>query len=150
VGWPISHALKWRTQYRYAPASVLAALAWFVLCIAALGFILAAAPDWETATELADRLAAPLLVGFAAQLIIGALSFLIPVVLGGGPTIARATNAELDRLRWPRLVLINLGVLAALAPLHAGARAAAGFVVLACFATFLVLAARAVLIARHR
>ena len=150
IGWPIGHALQWRTQYRYAPASVIASLVWFVTCVVALGAILARASSWETAADRADLLAAPLLVGFAAQLIIGALSFLIPVVLGGGPTIARATNAELDRWRWPRLALINAGVVITFAPLPSGPRIAASIVVLGCFAAFLVLALRAVILARRR
>jgi len=150
VGWPISQALQWRTQYRYAPASVLASITWFVACIISLGLIIAGSTSWETAAELADRLGAPLLVGFAAQLIIGALSFLIPVVLGGGPAMARATNAELDRWRWPRLAVINVGVVIALAPLPTFARIVAGIAVLACFLIFLVLALRAVIITRRR
>ena len=103
-----------RPPSTYATRSVLAALLWFVGCIVTLGVVVATASSWESAAEAADRLAAPLLVGFGAQLLIGALSFLIPVVLGGGPAMARATNALLDRGSVPRLALINGGVLLSL------------------------------------
>ena len=38
----------------------------------------------------------PLAAGFAAQILLGAMSFLVPLVLGGGPTILRGTQARMD------------------------------------------------------
>jgi nitrite reductase (NO-forming) len=150
IGIPLAHSLQWRTQYRYGPASVLAAVLWLVSCVAALGVILAASDGWEQAADRTDLLAAPLLVGFAAQLIIGALSFLIPVVLGGGPAMARRTNEILDSWGGPRLLLINAGVLMALLPAGSVLQMVAAVTTLAVFATFLVLAVRAIATARRR
>jgi nitrite reductase (NO-forming) len=150
IGIPLAQARPWKTSYRFAPASVLASVLWLVGCVVALGVILATSDSWELAAERADLLAAPLLVGFAAQLIMGALSFLIPVVLGGGPAMARRTNEILDQWGVARLVLVNLAVLTALLPLASGVRVAAGVVVLAMFVLFVALALRAMATARRR
>jgi hypothetical protein len=79
IGAPRVVEARRRPPTTFATLSVLAAAAWFVGCIVALGAILVTAPDWEEAAETADRLGLPLLLGFAAQLLVGALS-LVPVV----------------------------------------------------------------------
>jgi nitrite reductase (NO-forming) len=145
---PLARARPWRTAYRYAPRSVLAASTWLVACIAILGVILATASSWQAAADRADPLAAPLLAGFAAQLVIGALSFLIPVVLGGGPSIARSTNEVLDSAGTVRLIAMNAGV--SIAALSSGwPRVGAGLAILVAFSWFLVLVYRAVMLAQH-
>lgn len=133
----------------FATWSVGAAMLWFTGSIAALGVILAVAEDWESAADAADRLAGPLLVGFAAQLLIGALAFLIPVVLGGGPTIARSTNAALDRAATLRIVMVNVGLVVAVCPVPDSVRRLSAAVVLVGLAVFLPLVVQAVVLSRR-
>jgi nitrite reductase (NO-forming) len=47
-------------------------------------------------TDRLGLLVTPLAAGFAAQVVLGAMSFLVPVVLGGGPAIVRGTQARLE------------------------------------------------------
>lgn len=137
-----------RPPTTYATRSLLAAQCWFVGSVAALAVIVGVAPGWEQAADAADRLAAPFLIGFAAQVLIGALSYLVPVVLGGGPTVTRATNAAFDTAGTLRLAAINVGLAAASLPVPDVARPASALVVLTGLAAFLSLLLRAVLIAR--
>ncbi len=51
----------------------------------------------------------PLLMGFAAQLLIGVMSYLLPTTMGGGPAAKRAGLRELNRGAIFRVVLYNLG-----------------------------------------
>ena len=90
-----------------------------------------------------------MLLGFAAQLLVGALRFLVPVVLGGGPSTARATNRMLNRLMVPRLALLNVALVLALAPAPDGIRAVSTLIAGLTLAAFLPLVVGAVLIARR-
>lgn len=149
IGRSLAQVAQKRPPTTFATRSVLAAALWLLGSVIALGLILATASDWESAAEAADQLAAPLLVGFAAQLVIGALSFLIPVVLGGGPAAARSTNAILNRSSTARFVIVNLALLAVLLPVSDRVQTFAAVLVLAALASFIPLAISATLTARH-
>jgi nitrite reductase (NO-forming) len=133
----------------FAPGSLAASVAWLVGSLLAFGVVVVAAPDWDVAALRVRGLVAPFAVGFAAQVLLGALSHLLPVVLGGGPAVARRTAAELDRGAVVRLVLVNGGLLLFCSPVPSTVRVLVSFVVLGALVAFLVLAARAVLIARR-
>jgi nitrite reductase (NO-forming) len=133
----------------YAAGSVAAAVAWLAVSALAYGSVVAAAPSWDLAADRVRGLVAPFAVGFAAQVVIGSLSHLLPVVLGGGPGMARRTAAELDRGAVVRLVLVNGGLLLFVAPVPSTVRVLASFAVLGALATFLVLAARALVASRR-
>lgn len=148
AGLPLLAETRTRPPSTYATRSVLAAQLWFAGSVAALVVIVLVAPSWERAAAAADRLAAPLLVGFAVQLLLGALSYLVPVVLGGGPTATRATTAALDLAGRLRVAIINLGLLALTLPVPELARTSAAVLVLVALAAFLPLVLRAVLIER--
>src|SRR5699024_12602669 len=64
----------------------------------------------------------PLLAGFDAQSLFGALSSLLPVVLGGGPAAVRPANQEFNRLAAFRLTIINLGLAVCLLPVPSWVR----------------------------
>jgi nitrite reductase (NO-forming) len=113
AGRPLLQEARQQSPHTYATWSVGSGALWLVGTVVALALVIATAPGWTEAAATADRLAAPLLVGFAAQTLLGALSYLVPVVLGGGPSVARATHAALDTGARTRVVIINLGVLAA-------------------------------------
>jgi nitrite reductase (NO-forming) len=102
------------------------------------------------ADHLLGRLLIPVLgVGVIAQALAGALTFLLPVTVGGGPAGNRRLTAILEYAWRSRAALGNAGVLA-LAVLPAGGwRIAAWAAVLAGFGTFPVLAAAALAAARR-
>jgi nitrite reductase (NO-forming) len=85
-----------------------------------------------------------LAAGFVAQMLLGALSYLVPTVLGGGPARSRASHREFDRLGPLRVAVINAGLAVTLLPVPAGVRTVVGAVILLAFATFLVLLVRAI------
>jgi nitrite reductase (NO-forming) len=58
----------------------------------------------------------PLLAGAAAQILFGAMSFLMPTVMRGGPAAVRAGMVEMNRLAVFRLVLVNAGLVVVLMP----------------------------------
>lgn len=148
AGRPLVTEARQRPPTAYATWSVLAGACWLAASVAALAIIVATASGWLQAADRADRLAAPLLVGFAAQVLLGALSYLIPVVLGGGPSVVRATTAMLDKGGAARVTIVNIGLLAwSLVPADRVRVLSAG-VVIGVLAVFLPLVVRAVLIAR--
>ncbi len=67
-----------------------------------------------TSFATASRLA--LAAGFALQILVAALSYLTPVMLGGGPAATRATNAIMDRFAAYRVTAANGCLLLAVSP----------------------------------
>jgi nitrite reductase (NO-forming) len=104
-------------------------------------------PTWQLVTEHLGQLVLPLAAGFAAQVLLGAMSFLVPVVLGGGPTILRGTQARMNRGGALRAVLINVGLLVCILPVPSQVRVMVSILVLGGFAAFLPLLVSAVLYA---
>ena len=149
AGRPLVEETRRRRPTSYATWSVLAGLIWLTGSVAALAIIVATAADWEQAADTADRLAAPLLVGFAAQVLLGALSYLIPVVLGGGPSVARATTAVLDTARAARVTIVNVGLFVSTLPVPRLGRELSAILALGALAVFLPLVVRAVLVGRR-
>ena len=100
----------------FATASATASVAWFVGCVAVLGARMALADDAAAAREVIHSLRLPLAAGFALQILVAALSYLTPVMLGGGPAATRATNAIMDRFAAYRVTAANACLLLALYP----------------------------------
>ncbi|MHA6693170.1 multicopper oxidase domain-containing protein [Homoserinimonas sp. A520] len=132
----------------YAGWSIAAAAGWLLVCTMALGVIVLFADGWEAAVDGLDWLVAPFAVGFAAQIVLGALSYLLPVVLGGGPFAARASAAELDRGALFRVLVINAGIAVYLLPVPSLVKVVISFVVYTVLLSFLVFAVRSVLAGR--
>jgi len=105
--------------------------------------ILATTTDWAVVDERLILLALPF-AGFVLQILLGALTFLIPVVLGGGPAAVRATIAILDRGDLMRLAATNVGLAMAVVPLPNEVRLAGGAIALVGAASFLPIAGLAV------
>ena len=133
----------------FAPASLAASVAWLAGSLLAFGSVVVFAPGWDVAVDRVRGLVAPFAVGFAAQVLVAALSHLLPVVLGGGPAVSRRTVAELDRGAVVRVVLVNGGLLLFCAPVPSAVRVVMSLVVLGALVAFLVLAVRALGIARR-
>lgn len=112
--------LRTKPPREFAPASVAASLPWAVVGLLWVGWILATAgpgdSGWASVVDRMTPVAGVAAVGVALQILMGALSYLIPTVLGGGPAVVRATIAEFDRHATLRLVLVNGGLLFLLLP----------------------------------
>ena len=106
----------------YSTYSAAAAMVWLVICLIATVWVFFTAGDWAAATAGFTWLTPALAAGFAAQILFGALSYLLPVVLGGGPTAVRAANREFNRLATFRITIINLGLAICLLPVPSWVR----------------------------
>lgn len=136
----------------FGPASVTAALAWLVAGLGWAGWLLATAPDWAAVRESFSWPAAVLGAGFGVQVLTGALSYLLPSVLGGGPSVVRAGQAWFNRAGLFRLLAINGGLLLWLLPTPSWVKVTGSVLALAAAAAFLplmVLGLRASLAARR-
>lgn len=110
---------------RFATVSAAAAVAWLIVSVVGVAVLVAVAPDWAGVADRYDRVAAALAVGFALQLMIAALSHLVPSVLGGGPSAVRAGLGWFERGAPFRVVVLNVAVVLWLLPLPSSARVVA-------------------------
>lgn len=105
-----------RRPESFAAWSVLAGFLWWIGCLLAAAVHLAMAPDLAMGLAGVRTLVAPFAVGFVAQTVFGALSYLLPVIVGGGPARVRRSNERADRGAVPRLLLANLAGVLFVAP----------------------------------
>jgi nitrite reductase (NO-forming) len=144
---PLAQVARAKAPAAYATWSVMAAVVWLFGSLLGLVIVLAASPTWLVVTNRLGVLVLPLAAGFAAQILLGAMSFLVPVVLGGGPTILRGTQARMDRGNALRVVPVNAGLVVCLLPVPGEVRMLVAALVLAAFAAFVPLLVSAVLYA---
>ncbi len=123
----------------FAPASVGLALVWWLAGIVVVLVRLATTQTWAELVDGFGTTTAILVVGFAGQLLPGALSYLVPSVLGGGRTVVRAGQAWFDRLGTARLVVVNVGLLLCLLPVPGVVRVVVSVLVLVALAAFVPL-----------
>ncbi|GGM94475.1 multicopper oxidase [Terrabacter tumescens] len=124
---------------RFATVSAAAALAWLVATVVAVAVLLLGAADWSAVGDRYDRVAGALAVGFALQLVLAALSHLVPSVLGGGPSAVRAGLGWFERGAPFRVVVLNAAVLLWLLPLPSAPRVVAAVAACLAIASFLPL-----------
>ena len=146
---PLAQVARAKAPSAYATWSVMAAVVWLIGSLLGLVTVLVTSPTWSVVADSLGLLITPLAAGFAAQVLLGALSYLVPVVLGGGPLIVRGTQARLDRGNALRAVLINLGLVVCILPVPSLVRVLVSMLVLGAFAAFLPLLVSAVLYARR-
>lgn len=94
-----------RDRINYPSASILAAVSWLTLTIVYFAVRLLITGDPLPLPTLA------LLVGFAGQLLIGVMSYLLPTTMGGGPGATRTGLAALNTLGLARVTLTNGGLI---------------------------------------
>jgi nitrite reductase (NO-forming) len=92
--------------------SMAAATGWLLAGVVADVVLLVTAPDVTAYLARLDALVPALAVGFVLQMLVGALMYLLPVVLGGGPAAVRASIGRLSPGWVWRVALLNVGVLA--------------------------------------
>jgi nitrite reductase (NO-forming) len=146
---PLAQVARTKAPSAFATWSVMAGMLWLVVCLLGLMTVLVTSPTWALVADRLDLLVAPLAAGFVAQVLLGALSYLVPVVLGGGPTILRGTQRRLERGNALRVTLVNAGLLVAALPVPSLVRLLVSVLVLGGFAMFLPLLVSAVIYARR-
>ncbi|RBY84935.1 multicopper oxidase domain-containing protein [Blastococcus sp. TF02A-30] len=135
-----------RPPSSYPAWSVAAGLLWLTGCLVAASLSVGLADTWLEAGERFRWLTPFLATGFGAQVLLGALSYLIPVALGGGAVPVRAANEGLDRGGALRIAVVNAGLLVCVLPVPSVVRVLASMLVLgglAAFVPLLLLAIRA-------
>ncbi|WP_281862203.1 multicopper oxidase domain-containing protein [Salana multivorans] len=130
--------------------SIAASLVWFACCVVALGVTVVRAPTWAAVPGSLTGLVAPFAAGFVAQVMVGSMTYLLPVVLGGGPGAVRWSIAELTRWGGARFVVLNACVLLFALPLPSWVAVTVSTLGLGSLLAFLVLAVRTVLVQRRR
>ncbi len=140
VGWLIVAGPMLRGALRhppqgYAATSITTALLWLIGSLATLTVVLATGP---MTPDRATLMTIPFLAGFAAQLLFGVMSHLLPTMMGGGPAVIGAGKDAMDRWWMWRIVTINLGLLLWLVvPLPSWTKVGVSALVMAAFVAFL-------------
>ena len=132
---------SWRERVTYPSLSALLAVAWLVAALTAFGtsaLLIDASLDALIPPTL------PLIAGFAAQLLIGTMSYLMPTTIGGGPAATRAGLAELNRAGVVRVVVFNVALLGWLFAPSSIARIVCSIIACACLVAFIPLMVRGV------
>jgi nitrite reductase (NO-forming) len=92
----------------------------FAIAFSAIWLVVGVVTDMGALTLIAplqnyvhwlDQFVPAFLIGFVAQLLLGALTFLVPVILGGGPASVRKHIERLAVFWRARLLIFNLGAL---------------------------------------
>ena len=97
-------------QSPFSFTSAVFSIFWLGISLINLAIDVIKSHTWKLVSVGADSLVYMLGVGFALQIGLGALSYLIPVVLGGGSRNGRQNIIVSNRLKYPRLVLLNVGL----------------------------------------
>jgi len=86
---------------------------WLFLGGAPTAYMVATVPF----AQLDMRAVTPIfVVGFLLQLLLGAMSYLLPQRMGGGPAVVRASNKEFSRFAAARVTAVNLALLIFMMP----------------------------------
>lgn len=126
-----------RPPRSFPAASVAAALVWLVIGLVVVAVTVAQAESWVQAADAFTPATAIFVVGVAAQVLLGALSYLLPVALGGGPAKLKAAGAWFDRYGALRIVTANSALLVCLLPVPSWVRVVCSVLVLVALAAFL-------------
>jgi nitrite reductase (NO-forming) len=133
----------------YAGWSIAAGMLWLLVCTAIYAVAAATAADWPALQDSLTWLVGPFVAGFVVQVLLGALSYLLPVVVAGSPRSAKVAAEELDRGAVFRVVSVNGGIAVYLLPVPSLVKVLLSLYVFAVLLVFLFLAVRAVVIARR-
>ncbi|MGI5951136.1 MAG: copper oxidase, partial [Brooklawnia sp.] len=115
-GRALARPLRTKPPREFSSASVGMAMPWAVVGLGWVGVLLLTSGSWAELSAGFTPVAVIFAVGVGAQLLLGALSYLIPAVLGGGPAAARAGLARFNTAGTLRLVLVNTALLFFLLP----------------------------------
>jgi nitrite reductase (NO-forming) len=128
--------------------SVLAGLVWLGVVVVSLVLETTSGASWPAVHHRLEWAAAPLALGFGAQVLVGALSSWLQVALDGERHQVPAASAVLDRGVALRVVLVNGGLILAMLPVPGAVPTLGAAVMLAGLASFVPLLMLAVYLAR--
>ena len=113
VAWVMVRTLRTKRPNEYPPMSVGMGFLWLIVGVAATAYLVATVPF----AQLDMRAVTPIfVVGFLLQLLLGAMSYLLPQRMGGGPAVVRASNKEFSRFAAARVTAVNLALLIFMMP----------------------------------
>ena len=144
VAVPLILAARAKGVRGYAPWTMASGLGWTVVCLAAVALHAFTAPDGTALRDADLAWLAVLGAGGVGQVFVGALTYLMPVVVGGGPDAVRQGMAVLEAASPARVAVRQAAValLAVTAASGGGLRTVLWLLVVACFATDVVLFAK--------
>ena len=132
---PAFSEMRGKSPWTASPAALLAGNAW--LLAALVLDVVALARGAADADRLLGRWMVPMVgIGVIAQILTGALTFLLPVTVGGGPSGNRRMGEALSYAWVPRSLLGNLGVMGLLLPAAGHLHTLAWNAVIAGFGSF--------------
>ena len=113
VAWVMVRTLRTKRPNEYPPMSVGMGFLWLIIGVATTAYMVATIPF----AQLDMRAVTPIfVVGFLLQLLLGAMSYLLPQRMGGGPAVVRASNKEFSRFAAARVTAVNLALLIFMMP----------------------------------
>ena len=147
VGWLLVRTARRKPPVSFPTWSLAAGMVWLLglllALVAQVAWDVSHSGAWLEVGESFEHYTPYLSAGFVAQVLLGALSYLIPVVMGGGPAAVRATNRDLDAGGALRVSLTNLGLLVCVLPVPSLVRVIASAFVLVALASFVPILLRA-------
>ncbi len=141
---PLLTTARQRLPSSYASWSVLAGCGWLAGSLVALTWLFAGGAGWSGAIAGLRRLVIPFALGFILQVLLGALTYLMPVVLGGGAGPVTRANRTLSAVGGIRILAINSGLVVMILPVSGKLAPIGLLVVLLALAVFLALLIAAV------
>lgn len=126
---PMVTEMRQRPPAVFASWSALAGVAWLSGTLIAFGVVLATGAG-AGLSPIAGQLIAAALIGGVLQVLLGSLSYLVPVMVGGGPAAMRRRNARVNRAMAPRLVILNAALAICVLPSPSAVRVLASTLVL--------------------
>lgn len=151
IAFPLYHGVQQAREMppgTFAGWSVGAGISWLILSVAGYAVAAALYPEWTSMVDALMWFLIPFVVGAAVQIVIGALSYLLSVVVGGSPQAGKVAAEVLDRHSAFRVVAFNGGLLLYLLPLPSLVKVLLSGLVLGVLITWGVIAVRAVMAAR--
>lgn len=147
---PAARAARRKTPASFPTWSITAAAAWLLVALGVDAWTLLSAPTPVAAADRFGTVLIPLLVGFVGQVLLGALAYLLPMALGGGPILVRERTERLDR-NWPqRIAMTNAALAVFVLPVPPYVRITTSLLVLAALLQFLIPAVHVLLASRRQ
>jgi hypothetical protein len=145
VGMPALATARQRPPASFATWSIAAGLGWLLVALVWDTASLLTAPSVAAAADRFDMILLPLGGGFIAQVLLGALAYLLPMALGGGPGPVRQRTAGLDAYWAQRVTMTNLALAVYLLPVGPMVHITTAVLLLAALLQFLIPAMRMLL-----
>ncbi len=108
---PMLAVARTKRPTSFSTISAALGMLWLIGTLVAFTVRVATSADVTGLAEHSARLVVAAAVGGVLQVLLGCLSYLLPSMAAGGPSIVRYRNDRAERLRWPRLLLTELGLL---------------------------------------